>query len=47
MKGIYEESDNNINDGEDDIEGAAPTPKHQRIAWEEALEQSLSSGFYL
>ena len=45
-------SENDTNDGDDDdddnddvsdLEGAAPTPKLQRLAREEALERSLAS----
>ena len=45
MTGICEESDCDIDDGDDDddddlsdLEGAAPTPKRQRLAMEEALK---------
>ena len=30
----------------DDLESASPTPKHQSLAREEALEQSLAAGLY-
>ena len=49
---ISEESDDDTDDSDDadddvsDLEGAAPTPKHQRLAREEALERSLASGLY-
>ena len=49
MTDICEESDCDIDDSNDDdddvsdLERAAPTPKHWRIAREEALERSLAS----
>ena len=54
MTGICEESDCNIDDGNDDddddnlsdLEDAARTPKRWRLAREEALERSLASGLY-
>ena len=44
ITGISEESDDDTDDGDDadddvsDLEGAAPTPKCQRLTREEALE---------
>ena len=53
LTGICEESDCDIDDGDDDdnndlsdMEGAAPTPKRQRLAREEALQRLLASGLY-
>ena len=47
MMVICEGSDCDFDDGGDDVSGAACTPKHQRLAREEALEQSLAFGLYL
>ena len=49
---ICEESDCDINDGDDDdndlsnLEGAAPTAECRRLARGEALERSFASGLY-
>jgi len=50
MTGICEASDIDDDDDDDDdlsdLEGAAPTPKHWRLARVEALERLLASGLY-
>ena len=47
MTDICEESDYDFDNGKDDdydeLEGAAPTSKRRRIAWEEDLQQPLAS----